>query len=95
MAELVIGKQFCPLCGAEVTRFGIYPYGIHGGKYCYDCVQLMKAEKYTPRKKQKGKKKISPLGKQAKYLHNKGYKPSKIAEMLHITTKEVYDFLNA
>ena len=97
MAGLVIAKQYCAECGADVTHIGIRPYGIHGGVYCYDCVQKMKAENYKPRSKAKAKKlkKVSPLARQAKYLHSKGIKPSKIAKILAISTAEVYEFLNA
>ena len=92
------GNDRCPLCGADVSRFGIYRYGIHVGKICYDCDQSLREAKREKikrvRKRSKPSEKKESMTKKIKSLYRSGVKASEISKQFGIPTEEVYRRLN-
>lgn len=77
----------CVICGRDITRsMKIYPYGLEGGPYCYDCAEAVQ-KPFVPRKK------VS-VEQAVRDLHRLGKKPSEIAKAKGLSVSEVYEMLN-
>lgn len=77
----------CVRCGADITRaMKIYPGGLKGGAYCYDCAEQVRLEKIAQ------KKNISEEAKIVK-MYKSGLRVSEIADRTGHSMFDIYQII--
>lgn len=89
-------RRVCQMCGKEITGpFGTYRFGLQNGMICYDCDAKVTEENRRRRQAINAKRmeREDPIGTRIKKMYDEGYKPSKIASVVGVDTRTVYEKL--
>ncbi len=81
----------CVVCGADITRtIKLYPYGLEGGPYCYDCCEKIKLQ----RRLKKERNAYQDTVDQILTMYRRKKKVSEIARVMDMSAKEVLEIIS-